>query len=91
MGFLVDLKHDFATCPPRHRHGEDAPALVRARVRATAEGSAKPSELARALGGWGSDDPRGEHALVARLGVVEGETAQVRLPQPAAPSSTATV
>ncbi|HEY1550385.1 MAG TPA: TIGR03960 family B12-binding radical SAM protein [Kofleriaceae bacterium] len=48
-----------------------APALVRARVRATAEGSAKPSELAKALGIWGSDDPRGEHALVARLGVVE--------------------
>ena len=40
------------------------------RVRATAEGSAKPSELARALGVWGSDDLRGEHALVARLGVV---------------------
>ena len=49
----------------------DAPALVRARVRATAEGSAKPSELAKALGIWGSDDPRGDHALVARLGVVE--------------------
>jgi len=45
--------------------------LLRARVRATADGSAKPSEVARALGVWGSDDPRGEHALVARLGVVE--------------------
>ncbi len=45
--------------------------LLRARVRATAEGSAKPSEVARALGVWGVDDPRAEHALVARLGVVE--------------------
>jgi len=45
--------------------------LVRVRVRMTAEGSAKPSEIAKALGVWGSDDPRGEHALVARLGVVE--------------------
>ena len=45
--------------------------LLRARVRATADGSAKPSEVARALGVWGSDDLRGEHALVARLGVVE--------------------
>ena len=48
--------------------------LLRARVRATAEGSAKPSEVARALGVWGTDDPRGEHALVARLGVVEAGT-----------------
>ncbi|MEP6861082.1 MAG: TIGR03960 family B12-binding radical SAM protein [Deltaproteobacteria bacterium] len=47
-----------------------APALFRVRVRATAEGSAKPSELAKALGVWGSDDLRGDHALVARLGVV---------------------
>ncbi len=45
--------------------------LFRVRVRTTSEGSAKPSEVARALGVWGSDDPRGEHALVARLGVVE--------------------
>ncbi|HUJ62446.1 MAG TPA: TIGR03960 family B12-binding radical SAM protein [Kofleriaceae bacterium] len=48
----------------------DAPALLRARVRSSAEGSVKPAELARALGVWGSDDPRGERALVARLGVV---------------------
>jgi radical SAM-linked protein len=47
-----------------------APALFRVRVRATAEGSAKPSELAKALGVWGSDELRGDHALVARLGVV---------------------
>jgi hypothetical protein len=47
----------------------DAP-LLRARVRATAEGSAKPSEVAKALGVWGPDDVRAQHALVARLGVV---------------------
>ncbi len=44
--------------------------LLRARIRVTNEGSAKPTEVARALGVWGSDDPRGEHALVARLGTV---------------------
>jgi radical SAM family uncharacterized protein len=45
--------------------------LFRVRVRTNAEGSAKPSEVAKALGVWGSDDVRAEHALVARLGVVE--------------------
>ena len=45
--------------------------LLRARVSATADGSAKPSEIAQALGVWGTDDPRGEHARVARLSVVE--------------------
>ncbi len=50
---------------------QDAPALLRVRVSATPEGSAKPGEIARAFGVWGSDDLRGEHALVARLGVVE--------------------
>jgi radical SAM family uncharacterized protein len=44
--------------------------LLRVRVHATADGSAKPSEVARALGVWGPDDPRAAHALVARLGVV---------------------
>jgi radical SAM family uncharacterized protein len=44
--------------------------LLRARVRATADGSAKPHELAKALGVWGNEDPRAPHALVARLGVV---------------------
>jgi radical SAM-linked protein len=44
--------------------------LLRARVRATADGSAKPSEVAKALGVWGSDDVRAPHALIARLGVV---------------------
>jgi radical SAM superfamily enzyme YgiQ (UPF0313 family) len=44
--------------------------VVRARVRSTSDGSAKPSELARALGVWGSEDPRAAKARVARLGVV---------------------
>ncbi|HSR95770.1 MAG TPA: TIGR03960 family B12-binding radical SAM protein [Kofleriaceae bacterium] len=48
--------------------------LVRVRVRATAEGSAKPSEVAKALGVWGSDDPRAQHALLARLSVVSTAT-----------------
>ena len=47
-----------------------AAPLARVRVRATAEGSAKPAEVARALGVWGAEDPRARHALVARLGVV---------------------
>ncbi|HEU4611856.1 MAG TPA: TIGR03936 family radical SAM-associated protein, partial [Kofleriaceae bacterium] len=59
---------------------EAAPALLRVRVRSTSEGSAKPAEIARALGVWGSDDPRGEHARVARLGVVDGEPAIASLP-----------
>ena len=45
--------------------------LLRARVRATAEGSAKPAEVARALGVWGLEDPRAPHALLARLTVVQ--------------------
>jgi hypothetical protein len=57
-----------------------APALIRARVSATSEGSAKPSEIARALGIWGSEDPRAEHALVARIGVVEGHATGRVLP-----------
>jgi hypothetical protein len=43
--------------------------LLRVRVRATSDGSAKPPEVAKALGVWGGDDPRAHHALVARLGV----------------------
>jgi radical SAM-linked protein len=70
---------------------EPAPALVRVRVRSTSEGSAKPAEIARALGVWGSDDPRGEHARVARLGVVDGEAADARLPDAAAGSRALTV
>jgi radical SAM family uncharacterized protein/radical SAM-linked protein len=57
--------------------------LLRARVRATADGSAKPVELAKALGVWGPDDLRAQHALVARLGVVAGATR----PVPAIPAS----
>jgi radical SAM family uncharacterized protein/radical SAM-linked protein len=48
--------------------------LLRARVQATADGSAKPSEIAKALGVWGPDDLRAQHALVARLGVVAHAT-----------------
>lgn len=68
----------------------DTPAIIRARVRATAEGSAKPSEIARALGVWGSDDLRGAHAMVARLGVVE-DVAAPGLPGGAKPLHAATV
>jgi radical SAM-linked protein len=52
---------------------ENAP-LLRVRVRSTADGSAKPAEIARALGVWGSDDPRGTHAQIARLALVERAT-----------------
>ncbi len=45
--------------------------LLRVRVSATSDGSAKPAEVAKALGVWGGDDPRAQHALVARLGVVK--------------------
>ncbi len=48
-----------------------AAPLLRVRVRSTAEGSARPQEVARALGVWGSEDPRATHAAIARLGVVE--------------------
>jgi radical SAM family uncharacterized protein/radical SAM-linked protein len=50
-------------------------SLLRVRVSATAEGSAKPAEVAKALGVWGAADPRAEHALVARLGVALSEPA----------------
>ncbi len=68
-----------------------APALLRVRVRSTSDGSAKPSEIARALGVWGSDDPRGEHALVARLGVVDGDPARAILPASATPLHVVTI
>jgi hypothetical protein len=70
--------------------------LLRVRVSATAEGSAKPSEVARALGVWGPDDARARHALVARLGVVSDVapaaparrvgTAPARVAKPADPA-----
>jgi radical SAM family uncharacterized protein len=53
-----------------------AAPLFRVRVRSTAEGSARPQEVARALGVWGPDDPRAEHAGIARLGVVESGKAR---------------
>ncbi|NVB85206.1 MAG: DUF2344 domain-containing protein, partial [Kofleriaceae bacterium] len=68
-----------------------APALFRVRVRSTSEGSAKPSEIARALGVWGSEDPRGEHALVARLGVVDGDPRSAILPAAAKPLHVVTI
>jgi radical SAM family uncharacterized protein/radical SAM-linked protein len=70
---------------------EAAPALLRVRVRATSEGSAKPTEIARALGVWGADDLRAEHALVARLGVVDGTVSVVSLPGTAETSQLLTV
>ena len=48
-----------------------AGAMLRVRVSATSDGSAKPAEVAKALGVWGPEDPRAEHALLARLGVVK--------------------
>ncbi len=48
---------------------EDRP-LLRARVACSAAGSAKPIEVARALGVWGAEDPRAPHARIARLGLV---------------------
>jgi len=44
--------------------------LLRVRVRTTSDGSAKPGEVARALGVWGSEDPRGTRAQIARLSMV---------------------
>jgi radical SAM family uncharacterized protein/radical SAM-linked protein len=46
----------------------EAPALLQVRVQVTPQGSAKPVEVAQALGVWGNPDPRAPHALVARLG-----------------------
>jgi hypothetical protein len=64
--------------------------LLRARVRATADGSAKPSEVARALGVWGSGDARAPHALVARLGVVTEATRAATAAMTAGPASSST-
>jgi hypothetical protein len=61
--------------------------LLRARVRATADGSAKPSEVARALGVWGSDDVRAPHALVARLGVVADAARMAPVTEASRPSA----
>ncbi|HVK73618.1 MAG TPA: TIGR03960 family B12-binding radical SAM protein [Kofleriaceae bacterium] len=54
--------------------------LLRVRIKVSAAGSAKPVEVARALGVWGADDPRASHALVARLGLC-GLAAPATAPQ----------
>jgi radical SAM-linked protein len=56
----------------------EAPALLQVRLYVGPQGSARPVELAQALGVWGSPDPRAPHALVARLGFpgLEPEPAQ---------------
>jgi radical SAM family uncharacterized protein len=50
-----------------------APAFLRVRVRSTSDGSAKPVEVAQALGVAGNADPRAPRALLARLGLVAAE------------------
>jgi radical SAM family uncharacterized protein/radical SAM-linked protein len=49
--------------------GWDPGPLLSAGVKVSAAGSARPAEVARALGVWGADDPRARHAFVARLGL----------------------
>lgn len=61
-----------------------AEALARVRIRASADGSAKPSEVAKALGVWGPEDLRAEHALVARLGCVIDPAAAAAVTSPLA-------
>jgi radical SAM family uncharacterized protein/radical SAM-linked protein len=58
--------------------------VLRVRVRTTADGSAKPVEVARALGIAGGDDVRAAHAMVARLAVVAGGAAVTATPASAA-------
>ena len=71
----------------------EAPALLQARVHVGPQGSAKPVELAQALGVWGPPDPRASHALVARLGFpgLEPDPAEAAPERPSAavlPAST---
>ena len=73
----VDVIDDEAAASLAKALDWPAGTLLRVRVAATAEGSAKPSEVAKALGVWGPEDARAEHALVARLGVV-ADAAMVR-------------
>ncbi len=47
-----------------------SPALIQLRVNSTQDGTARPIEVAQALGVWGNPDPRAEHAQLARLAVV---------------------
>jgi hypothetical protein len=76
--FVIDLDVVAGEAAEKLCAALDWPAapLLRARVRSTAEGSAKPHEVARALGVWGPEELRAEHAAVARLGMVE--TGKVR-------------
>jgi hypothetical protein len=55
------------------------------RVTIAASGSAKPIEVAKALGVYGPDDPRATHAMIARLGLVFSPSAT----SPAAVATTA--
>ncbi|MEZ4404710.1 MAG: TIGR03960 family B12-binding radical SAM protein [Kofleriaceae bacterium] len=48
---------------------DDGPVFA-VRVQASAAGSAKPIEVAKALGVYGPDDPRAVHARLARLALV---------------------
>jgi hypothetical protein len=64
---------------------EAAPALLVARVHVSPEGSAKPSEVARALGVDGPADGGGRRARLARLGFVGVEPAAPRTAGPAEP------
>jgi radical SAM family uncharacterized protein/radical SAM-linked protein len=74
----------------------EAPALLQVRVHVTPQGSAKPVEVAQALGVWGSPDARAPHALIARLGFpgLEVEAGQHAAPElvpaavPVTPSGT---
>jgi radical SAM family uncharacterized protein/radical SAM-linked protein len=61
----------------------EAPALLQVRVHVTPQGSAKPVEVARALGVWGAPDPRAQHALIARLGFPGLEPEDVKADAPA--------
>jgi len=65
-------------------------ALLRVRVAVTPTGSAKPVELARALGVWGKEDPTAPKARLARLGLLGldadgAERDPIDVPAPVAP------
>ena len=57
--------------------GWDDEAMLRVRVSVSPAGSARPTEVARALGIWGPDDVRARHARLARLGLVGLEAMSV--------------
>jgi radical SAM family uncharacterized protein/radical SAM-linked protein len=63
----------------------EAPALLQVRVHVTPQGSAKPVEVAQALGVWGLPEPRAPHALIARLGFPGLEEPEAEAGQAAAP------